>query len=403
MYNHLSTQHLHSLFESSSKKIWERIHLLGLPHKKNEAFLQFPLDVLDKAWQLPSDIPQNFETSAFLLPETENILFIDGKWQKNNTSLDALFLPLTQAYQQYGIYLQSRIDKNKKETDPFYLMHLATPSDGLFAYLPPNTKSQVPLQMLFLSTQETLQLPRIYLHLGKGASLDLCLTFASSFASFTNFYLDITLDEGASLRLIEDPNEQKGVHFSYVRAHLQKDACMQGYIFSPGNEGMRHDYRATMAGEQSHCTLEGLAQIKAQNKAHINVEMRHAAPSASSKQFFRSIVDDEGLFRFAGKIYVTPDAMQTQSYQLCENLLLSPKAHAFVQPNLEIFADDVQASHGATISRIEGKELFYLKSRGIDEEKAKKMLTQGFAQKSLSKVWIPSLQKNRILYDAVTA
>jgi Fe-S cluster assembly protein SufD len=153
-----------------------------------------------------------------------------------------------------------------------------------------------------------------------------------------------------------------------------------------GSKATRHDIAVQCNGEGASATLKGLWMLKNSERAHIHSLVEHNAPHTQSSQLFKGILRDASQSSFNGKIYVHPIAQKTQSYQLSKHLLLGDAAVAHTEPNLEIGADDVKASHGATIARPDEAQLFYLKSRGVDEEAAKQLLVHGFYQEILSEV-----------------
>ncbi len=127
-------------------------------------------------------------------------------------------------------------------------------------------------------------------------------------------------------------------------------------------------------------------------QSHINIYMDHSAPSCISRQFFKNVLAAQSLSSFTGKIYVKRAAQKTEAYQLNQNLLLSDQATANSKPNLEIFADDVKASHGATVSQLDDEQAFYLRTRGVSAQEAKSLLTIGFCREVLDGIEISSLR-----------
>jgi Fe-S cluster assembly protein SufD len=145
----------------------------------------------------------------------------------------------------------------------------------------------------------------------------------------------------------------------------------------------RHDYRVAMSGENSEALLHGLLTLKDRREAHNNILIDHQAPHCRSNQLFKGVLSDVSRSSFEGKILVRQEAQKTEAFQLNNNLLLSERANADSKPNLEIFADDVKASHGATIGQLNAEHLFYLKTRGLRDIEAKKLLVNGFCREIL--------------------
>ena len=147
-----------------------------------------------------------------------------------------------------------------------------------------------------------------------------------------------------------------------------------------------------LSDTNSEANLQGLAHLSHSNQHHTHVMVDHIAPESRARQHFKNILKDKSQSSFEGKIFVRSAAQKTESYQLNNNLLLSDDALAQSKPNLEIFADDVKASHGSTIAPLNAEEIFYLRSRGFTQMEAEKWLTFGFSHELIHKAH-PSVQK----------
>lgn len=179
---------------------------------------------------------------------------------------------------------------------------------------------------------------------------------------------DIRLEEGASLQLVL----------------LSLAGCC------------RNGIRVELAGRGASCSLAGLALPKDEEKMSCSVELVHSVPECHSTQLFKSLVDGSATYGFDGLIRVAPDAQKTEAYQASHNLLLSEQARADSRPQLEIYADDVKCSHGATVGRLNPDELFYLRSRGIREEDAKLLQQLAFASEVMETIEDPALREEML-------
>ena len=128
-------------------------------------------------------------------------------------------------------------------------------------------------------------------------------------------------------------------------------------------------------------------------EAHTHIFMEHQAPFCRSYQLFKSVLNDFSRSSFEGKIMVSQAAQKTEAFQLNHNLFLNDHAHADSKPNLEIFADDVKASHGATVGQLDADQLFYMKTRGFSDEEAKNLLVYGFCEQVIEMIPLPSLRE----------
>jgi Fe-S cluster assembly protein SufD len=155
----------------------------------------------------------------------------------------------------------------------------------------------------------------------------------------------------------------------------------------------RNDSYALYEGTNIDCTLDGLAYVRGTQVADTHTAIDHARPHSRSYQLHKCIADEQAHTVFNGKIFVRKDAQQTKSEQLNQNLLLSKKAHIDTKPQLEILADDVVCSHGATVGQLEDDQLFYLLSRGVDPTSARNLLTYAFAAEVIETITVDSLRK----------
>jgi Fe-S cluster assembly protein SufD len=248
--------------------------------------------------------------------------------------------------------------------------------------------------------QEGLRSPKIEIFVGKGAEISLSWKCLGKGSYFYNSSLQITLDEGGRAK-IERHNEHHidAYAMETLRAKLKRDAHLSFFVFSKGAKSERHDLEASLIGENAEVDLKGLSLPSGKDEVHQFITVKHMAPNARSNQHFKTAVMDQGRASFEGKIYVEKEAQQTEAYQLNNNLLLSSKAKAMSKPNLEIFADDVKASHGATVAQPKKEELFYLQTRGLSKEQAKWHLARGFCKELLGGETVDRLLKLVRGYD----
>lgn len=168
------------------------------------------------------------------------------------------------------------------------------------------------------------------------------------------------------------------VHLAQVNVKIGTDACYDNFALLGNARIIQNRIDATLLGENAQCRLQGLMLLNGQTRAETITRVTHKAPHGTSRQFYKSVIDDQAHGVFQGKIAVDPKALKTDGYQLSRALLLTPQAKIDVKPELEIYADDVKCSHGSTIGDLDEQALFYLRSRGIDEKAARKLLIDAF-------------------------
>ncbi|NGX45583.1 MAG: FeS cluster assembly protein SufD [Chlamydiae bacterium] len=198
--------------------------------------------------------------------------------------------------------------------------------------------------------------------------------------------LSYTLQEGSTLELIHTGSADIKVTL-HARSHLK--------TFYVGTEGERREcrYHITLAGEEARASLLGLSMVKGTQAAHIHVEVIHQKPHTYSEQCFKSVVADSGRVEFTGLIHLCPEAQKSSAEQKSKSLLLSDKARVHTKPQLQIYADDVKATHGATVGHLDETELFYLQSRGFSLEEARKLLVHAFIKELIEKIPVSSIQQ----------
>ena len=389
----LSKLHIEDELKPMRIKAWERVTTLGLP-ERSEAFQYLPLSQF-YATSFLNDVPVPLtkETlDAHIYPECREsvIVFIDGKFSPEFSRVpkQVVLLSLTEAQRSYGAFLQSRWKVQEKENDPFAILNAALHPKGSFLFIPPKTQLTHPLQIVQVITGP-YAFPRIHLCLGAQAQASTVSTVLSLFKgpSWFNGVMDIALDAGAKLNntSLLLPSEDAW-HFSALRATLKRDSGLHSISVTAGAKSVRQDYRIALTGENAEADLRGICMLDAGKQAHAHVLMEHEAPHCQSMQLFKGVLKDASRSSFEGKIKVAPEAQKTQAYQLNKHLLLDDRAMANSKPNLEIFADDVKASHGATVSQLDPLQLFYLQTRGIPAEAAKTLLVRGFCKEILDSI-----------------
>ncbi len=399
---------LSPLQKTIRQRVWDRFLEIGLAEKKTIGYQYFPLThFYQETYEVGqfTDIPPG-QIAALIHPECRrsHVVFVNGHYSPELSDISALpsemvILPINDALNTYGNFLQSRLAKILvEETDPFALLNIALSQKGLFIYVPPKLQVDVPIQCLYFlsSDRPTLINPRIRIILGREAKVKWiydhhCL---KDFDYFTNGVTDIALDEGASF-------EQYGILsscppgwcFEATRVTQKRDSQFKSITCTTGTKAIRQDFRIALMGENSSCDLKGVSYLSENRQSHVNILVEHQAPHCRSNQHFKNILGGTSRSSFEGKIYVHPQAQKTEAYQLNNNLLLSDTAISNSKPNLEIFADDVKASHGATVTQTNPEHLHYLKTRGIGTAEAKQLLVASFGREILSQIPLNSARE----------
>ena len=355
------------------KKHWDRFQEIGWP---KEAFQYIPLKTLS--------IPKAAEPSAVSLGTDRpfQIAFADGFFSTEYSRVPegVVCLPLDEAMRSYGVFLQNRILRTlKEESDPFAALNGAFQGRGCFLYAPPQMRRAEPIFIRQFFSAERMATPRLMVYLGRQSRLELIQRLDGAY--FCNAQTDAVVDEGAELVFLDALGASETSHvFHAIRASLKRDSRFAAHLYSEGAALARTSIKVQLLEENGEALLQGLARLDGALQNHIHALVEHLAPRTRSRQHFKGILKGKSCSSFEGKIYVHPLAQKTEAYQLNNHLLLSDQAQAYAKPNLEIFADDVQASHGATVSQLDAEDLFYLRSRGLPREEAQNRLIEGFCR-----------------------
>jgi Fe-S cluster assembly protein SufD len=321
-------------------KSWKSFQMLGLPTKKSDPFRYFPLRKL-----YDGEIERS-----------------DANWQNG----DVISLPLEEAFSTYSAVLEKAfLETIKRESNPFALAHLATNEHCRFLYVPPGREAEISADLH----------ANAFLFVGRGATVTVTQTGKNN-ATFSGWH--VFQEAASSLQFTTDLSEVSSCRLGAMRFSLKRDAKLKFFSYSQGGIGVRQDVRVDLLEENGEVDLRGLNILREKCEHHTYVHVHHAAPNCLSNQHFKSVLFDTAKTSFEGKIFVESVAQQTLAYQLNNNLILGKGSIANCKPNLEIFADDVKASHGATVTQLAPEELFYLQSRGIGEVEAKELLIHGF-------------------------
>ncbi|MBY0529152.1 MAG: Fe-S cluster assembly protein SufD [Rhabdochlamydiaceae bacterium] len=379
-------------------KGWQRLaDLGGLPDKSLSSFQYVPLrEFYGHTFEMVKDSKCCLaDVQRLVYPECAHsyFVFVDGVLRLDLSDLSALpssviLLPLHEAERKFAHLLNHRLNTAiEKEKDPFAALNLALHTQGAFLSVPPQVEIKTPIQCVYISTENKLSAPRLHLFVGAQAQVKWICSSSNSTAHFSNTHTDLVLEEGARFQAVHvvRPNESSW-HFESFRATVKKDAELSCLSVTTGSKTVRQDFRIALAGHGASASLQGIAMLKDKNHSHVHVHMDHQAPHTQSSQLFKGVLCDVSHSSFEGKIYVHEQAQKTQAYQLNKHLILGKHAQVFAKPNLEIFADDVKASHGATVAQIDPAQLFYLKTRGIDQALAKNLLVSAFAQEILTQI-----------------
>ncbi len=281
----------------------------------------------------------------------------------------------------------------------FTALNTASIDDGAIIYLPDGRLIETPIHLLFISTAGDAPLlihPRTLLVAGRGTRVTVIESYTSLAGDtyFTNAVTEVVLNEGAVVEHYRLQEESPcAFHIATTQVHQARSSHYSSCAISLGGELARHNLNLVLEEENTESSIDGLYVVNGRQHVDNHTAIDHLKPHCTSRQLYKGILDDQATAVFNGKVFVREGAFLTDARQTNKNLLLSSEATVNTKPQLEIFADDVKCAHGATVGQLEEEELFYLMSRGLRPERARALLTYGFAEEVISKIQPRSIRQ----------
>lgn len=306
---------------------------------------------------------------------------------------------LKEAITRYPELVSRYLGKNASlEKEAFVSLNTAFSQDGIFLHVPEGKKLEKPIQIinLLLSDKNQMVQHRNLFIIGENGSAQviICDHTLSPHLFLTNSVTESFVGENADLDLLRLQNEHNNscqLTNTWI-SQERNSRCQHGTITLHGGM-VRNNLHVKMTGEGAETIALGLfLEDKMQHIDNFTV-IEHAAPNCRSSQHYKGVLDDVSTGVFNGKIHVYPDAQKTEAFQSNNNILLTDTARIHSKPQLEIYADDVKCSHGATVGQLDNDALFYLQSRGIPKDEGRLMLMDAFAHEVISRIKQSSLRE----------
>jgi Fe-S cluster assembly protein SufD len=285
------------------------------------------------------------------------------------------------------------------QSHAFTALNAAFAPDGAVVRIARNVEVARPIHLLFVTdaaAARAMTHPRNLIIVERNATATVIETYASATDSiyFTNAVTEVTLGDGASLRHYKMQREApRAYHVGTIEVEQRRDSHYVSFSLATGAELSRTNVYTTLDGEGSGATLNGLYMLDGEQHCDHQTQVIHAQPNTFSRELYKGILDGRSHGVFNGKVYVRPIAQKTDGKQTNKTLLLSDTAHVDTKPQLEIFADDVKCTHGSTVGQIDQAALFYLKSRGITNQLARRLLTYAFAADVLETIEVDAVRE----------
>jgi Fe-S cluster assembly protein SufD len=291
------------------------------------------------------------------------------------------------------------------DRNPFVALNTAFLNQGAFVRVARGTIVEQPIHIVYVTLGKAGETPHVHprslIVVGPEAQCTIVETYVGAGSYFTNAVTEIVASEGAVVDHYKVTVEAPAAyHIASLQATLGRSTNFSSHSISLGGALVRNDAGATLS-DGTEATLNGLYIVNGTQHIDNHTVIDHAKPHANSHELYKGILDGKASAVFNGRIMVRKDAQKTDSKQTNKNLVLSDEATIDTKPELQIFADDVRCTHGATIGQLDAESMFYLRSRGISRSDARSLLTYAFAQDIIDRVKVPSLKEalERILFE----
>jgi Fe-S cluster assembly protein SufD len=276
--------------------------------------------------------------------------------------------------------------------NPFVSLNTANFEDGAFLHIPANTVIEEPLWIDFTAVPDRATHPRNLILVGAGSQVRIVERYTGRGPYFTNAVTEIVVGENATVEHVKLEEESPDAfHVATIQVHQSRNSNFKSHNISLGGLLVRNDINAILS---TGCegTLNGLYLAKGKQHIDNHTALDHAAPHAASHELYKGILDGASSVVFNGKILVRKDAQKTDAKQTNKNLVLSENSVINTKPELQILADDVRCTHGATIGQLDEEALFYLRTRGIGKAEARDLLIYAFARDVIDRIGIPGVR-----------
>ncbi|MFP4041978.1 MAG: Fe-S cluster assembly protein SufD [Bacteroidales bacterium] len=389
----------------------ENFRKTGIPTKKQEKYKYTDLtQVFEKSYRnyfqpKPIDfkIDEMFQCDVPEL-DTSTIILLNGWYydQKNPLKkLDSgvIIGSLREAAKQYPELVKNHYNQYAdNENESLTALNTAFAQDGVFFYAPKGAVMERPIQIINILLDEEAGMSQhrnlFIAEENSQANLIICDHTLTQQTFLTNSVTEVFVNQSAHFDLARIQNEHNGAtQLSQIYLQQEKDSNASTNTITLHGGLVKNDYNIKLNGEGCHNNTLGL--FLSDRGQHIDnyVYIDHAKPHSQSNQLFKGVLDDFATGAFNGRILVRKDAQKTEAYQSNNNILLTDDAKMNTKPQLEIYADDVKCSHGATVGQIDQNALFYLRSRGINYKEARLLLMYAFAHEVIEKITAKPLQE----------
>ncbi len=342
------------------------------------------------------------QIETLVLPDMQLLVFVDGHHIPTLSRIDALPAGVTVAsiadlLEREPETLQSLLTRQSRGySSGFAALNVACMADGAYIHLAEGAVLETSIHLLFVACTDNLA-SHCRNQLIAGANSRACIVEHHAMLGAASYFTNVvtSIAAGSSARIEHHKLQQespKAFHIAAVNADLNEGSHFLSSSFALGGALSRTDINVTLSGEGAECSLDGLYMGDGRQHMDHHTCIDHSKPRGTSRELYKGVLAGASRAVFNGKVIVHPDAQHSDAFQTNHNLLLSEQAEVDTKPQLEIWADDVKCSHGATVGQLDDNQVFYLRSRGVDDSAARALLTHAFAAEMVDRVGLASLR-----------
>ena len=382
----------------------------GFPNRRSEAWRYIDLRALEEKPMLPAGALDTVASAAraqladvAFSEATYRLVLVDGRYAPELSVVGGLPSGVRLGGTAMTIaerpdLVRSSIEASPFDSErPFVALNAAFFGDGFVLDIAPGVALDRPIEIIHLASAGTggSLHTRSLVRAGAGSRASILETFAGNGDYWRNDVVELHLAAGAQfarVALVEEATE--ALHIGELLAVLGPGSRLTGLVLLLGGRTVRHEATIRSDGEATRCALHGAFILSGRQEANIVTTVDHAAPGGETREIFKGVAAGRAHGAFQGRIAVRPGAQKVDAHQLSRNLVLSPRAAIDTKPELEIYADDVKCSHGAAVGDLDEAALFYLRTRGIGREEARRILIEAFVREVVELVELPAVREH---------
>jgi Fe-S cluster assembly protein SufD len=383
---------------------------LGFPTPRNEDWHFTSVAPIAESEFHPLDIPTGEARPSDLAPflfgrvEWPTIVFVNGRYSPTLSTTALLpasvrVMNLPRGWREAPELLEAHLSKIATfEDQTFTALNTAFMYDGAIIHVAKDVQVEMPIHVLHVVdpiAARVVMYPRHLVVVDRNASARVIESYVSlgNARYFTNAVTEVALGDGAYLAHYKIQREsQRAFHVGTIQVHQPRNSKYASFSFATGAALSRTNIYTVLDGEGAEVWMNGLYMVDGEQHVDHQTRIEHAQPNCTSHEVYKGILGGASHGVFNGKVLVRPIAQKTDGKQENNNLLLSDKARVDTKPQLEIFADDVKCTHGATVGKLDALSLFYMKSRGLPAETARRLLIYAFAADVLERLEVEEVR-----------